>query len=346
MQSIPPARVASMAVPSIASARRRILVRVVSGVAAVVFLTQLLAWNHARKFMTFSNATVRTRPPESLGRLERLGVLVRGVDFPRPGNHRTPRDLGLEFETLQISVPPDVLLETWRLPAPKGGPTRGVILLFHGYGGSKDGLLGMGEAYHRMGLEVWLTDFRGVGGSSGNTTSLGYHEAEDVRAVFAAASSRAAGIPVFLHGASMGAAAVMRAVGELGIEPRGIVGECTFARFQDAVENRFAAMGLPRNPGGWLLTFWGGRVAGFNGFRHQPVGYLRRIRVPVLLIHGERDTRVRSEEAEELKRAAAGTVTLVRLADSGHEGGLATSPAEWTKAVEEFLSGTLASPSR
>jgi alpha-beta hydrolase superfamily lysophospholipase len=328
------------------SRRRRILSGVGWAILALTILSQVLAWNHARKFMTFSDAVDRTRPPEKLGRWERLVVLFRGVDFPRPTNRRTPMDVGLGFETLRIPAEPEVMLEAWRIPAPKESPARGVILLFHGYGGSKDGLLGMGMEFHRMGLEVWLTDFRGVGGSSGSTTSLGYHEAEDVRAVYGAAADRAPGLPVFLHGASMGAAAVMRAVAELGIRPVGIVGECTFARFQDAVENRFAVMGLPRNPGGWMLTFWGGRVAGFDAFQHQPVEYLRRIRIPVLLIHGDRDTRVRSEEAEELGRAAAGPVKLARLADSGHEGGLATSPTEWRRALEAFLDAHLPPPSR
>ena len=41
-------------------------------------------------------------------------------------------------------------------------------------------LLAPAQAFHRLGYDAILVDFRGVGGSSGNTTTLGVREAQDV----------------------------------------------------------------------------------------------------------------------------------------------------------------------
>lgn len=62
---------------------------------------------------------------------------------------------------------------------------------------------------------------------------------------------------------------------------------------------------------GLALEGWGGWQQGFNGFRHNPVDYARRVRVPTLLMQGDRDDRVSVAEAQ---------------------------PAAWKAAVAAFLS--------
>ena len=306
-------------------------------VAAVLFvLVQAVAWNHARHFMQYAASGDRTPTPETLGISGKLRILVGGVRFPRPANVRTPATLGLAFEEVSLRTRDGVSIRSWRLPAAPSTSPGAVVLLFHGYGGSRDGLLDAAALLNRHGHEAWATDFRGSGDSEGNRTSLGHHEAEDVRAVFEEARRRSPGRRVFLYGFSMGGAAALRATARLGVEPDGIVLEATFARFVDAIGNRFRAMGLPTEPGTTLLAFWAGRVAGFDGFAHRPVDDIGRVRVPILLIQGKRDARVRRDEAEALRTAAPGA-ELVLLEKAGHELGLASEPDAWREAVLGFL---------
>lgn len=287
--------------------------------------------------MEYASSDRRTPSPESLEGSGKLKVLLQGVSFPRPRNSRTPADLGLAFEEVEVRTRDGVSLRSWRLPADPPNASGTVVLLFHGYGGSRDGLLEAAALLRRHGHEAWATDFRGSGDSEGNRTSLGFHEAEDVRAVFEEARRRSPGRRIFLYGFSMGGAAALRAAAQLGVAPDGVLLEATFARFVDAIGNRFRAMGLPAEPGTTLLAFWGGRVAGFDGFAHRPVDDIARVRVPILVIQGAKDTRVRRDEAEALRNAAP-RADLVLLKKAGHEVGLAAEPDAWREAVLGFLS--------
>lgn len=93
--------------------------------------------------------------------------------------HRTPGQLGLPYERHGFRSLDGTFLEAWLLPQPK---PRAVVALFHGYGANKGDLLREGREFLWMGLEVLLVDFRGSGGSEGDETSIGFHEAQDVRA--------------------------------------------------------------------------------------------------------------------------------------------------------------------
>jgi alpha-beta hydrolase superfamily lysophospholipase len=59
-------------------------------------------------------------------------------------------------------------------------------------------------------------------------------------------------------------------------------------------------MGLPTFPAAQLLVFWGGVQQGFNGFRHNPAEYARSVKCPVLMMHGEHDSRVTVEQARNI----------------------------------------------
>ena len=88
-----------------------------------------------------------------------------------------------------------------------------------------------------------------------------------------------------LYGASMGAAAVLRAaVGT--VAPRAVVLEAPFDRLVTTVVHRFEAMGflaMLALPGAAVLVFWGSVDGGFNGFAHNPADYAARVAVPTLV---------------------------------------------------------------
>src|SRR5262249_17867612 len=152
--------------------------------------------------------------------------------------------------------------------------------------------------FHDLGFTALPIDFRGSGGSDGNTTTLGYQEARDVAAAVRYAQSRGLPAPLILYGQSMGAAAVFRSIPALGVEPDGVILESVFARMLGTVRNRFDLMGAPSFPAAELLVFWGGAQAGFSGFEHNPEEYATACTCPALVLHGAHDRRARLEEGE------------------------------------------------
>jgi hypothetical protein len=86
--------------PSARNARRlkRGLRLLVISVSLAMAALNVVAYRHAYALTHFTPGGTRTSRPESLSFSEKLRVLTVGPPVPKPVNHRSPRDLGLEYE--------------------------------------------------------------------------------------------------------------------------------------------------------------------------------------------------------------------------------------------------------
>lgn len=287
---------------------------------------------HARAMTTFVDAGERTPDPEELGVFGKLRALALGVEVPRPVNDVDPSSIGLDFATHLIDGREGARLELWHVPV---GNPEGLVILCHGYAGSKARLLETARALHDASWAVLLPDFEGSGGSSGHTTTLGYGEAGDVVATARWAREHLGIERPVLYGLSMGSAAILRAVAVEDLAVRGIVVETPFDRMLSTVRHRFDLMGVPSFPSAELLVFWGGVIHGFDALEHDPVDYAADVNAPTLVLAGALDQRVRVEEAEAVARAAS--AELVVFDEVGHAQMVAAAPARWRNAVLPFL---------
>lgn len=325
-----------------AAVRRRPFRTLVIVLVAVFVGLNVLAYRHARAMLTFDSAAARTASPQALSLVEKLKVVACGVSIPRPANGRTPEALGLPFTTFRIRAADGVGLEGWRIDAPS---PQGTVLLFHGYAASRASLLGEARAFYDLGYSIVLVDFRGSGGSDGNSTTLGYEERRDVAAAVDFAKTEGLPRPYVLYGQSMGGAAILRAVAVYDVRPDGIVLDSVFDRMLGTVRNRFALMKLPSFPTAELLVFWGGRQSGFNGFEHNPADYARRCECPTLVQIGALDRNVGQDESRALFESLPEPKQYEVFADAGHVSLLAADPAKWTANVERFFK-SLAKPEK
>lgn len=318
--------------------RKWVGVALLLGFAALNFA----AYRQARAFTRFAPPGHRTRPQFlSLG--EKVEVLVTGVEVPRPENRRTPRVLGLPYERHVFTGGRGVPLEAWLVPRVDA---RGTVVLFHGHAASKDSQLREAKAFHDLGLNAFLVDFYGSGGSGGNETSIGFYEALDVTKAFDYARDLPGSGPVVLYGASMGAAAVLKSVGDDKLQPAGLILECPFDSLIGTVRHRFTSRGIPSFPLADLLVFWGGVQGGFDGFQYRPAGSASHIERPTLLMNGDSDPWVRPDEARAIFDALKGPKTLRFFAGVGHDSCLRGRPEEWKCSVAEFLRQALERRSR
>lgn len=320
--------------PGPARLRRRLVQLAVLGTLALAAGGNALAWFHARAMTRFARGVPRPKKPEDMTAREKLAALVGGVPIPRPVHWTTPGAAGLPFETERFPTDDGLTLEAWRVPA--ASPASETVVFFHGYAASKSQHVPAAAWFHARGDEGVLVDFRGSGGSEGEVTSLGVHEAKDVARAVEHARARDSRPPV-LFGTSMGAVAILRAASELGVTPRAAVLEQPFGRLLATVEKRFGLMGIPSFPGARLLVFWGGVQLGFSGFAHEPVEYAKRVRFPVLLLAGEADPTVLPEETRELYESLAGPKRLVFFPGARHESLIKKDRAAWEAAVASFL---------
>ena len=314
--------------------RRRILITISSLLILSIISVNIIAYTQVRAMTHFVTTGQKTRPPESLNPFQKIKILLIGVRIPRPANTTTPADLNLPFQTFRFGGQAASDCEAWYIPADH---PKALCLAFHSYASSKDSMLTAAKAFHELDYDVLMTDFRGSGGSLGNDTTIGYREADDVSAAVNFAKYQWPHEPQILYGQSMGAAAILRAIADLNVQPQAIIIESTFDRMLSTVENRFHAMGLPAFPFARLLVFWGGEQLGYSAFDLNPADYAIRVHCPVLMMQGGRDPRVTDAQAHNLYDHLAGPKRFEEFEDTGHCMFLLTHPDRWTSDVTDFL---------
>jgi alpha-beta hydrolase superfamily lysophospholipase len=316
------------------SRRRIIFALILLPIVGVNVIAFVQAWTQTH-FIANSTATASA---EKLSVSQKLWVMVAGVRMPRPINRSTPADFQLPFSIRHVQSK-DANLEVWSIPAVPS--EKGLVLMYHAYGGDKESLLPMAVEFHHMEYAVDVVDFRGSGGSTGNRTTVGYKEAYDVAATVADARQNhlSPHEPLILFGQSMGAAAVLRAVGDLGVSADAIIIESPYDRLLSTANNRFRAMHLPAFPLAQLLIFWGGTEQGYWGFGMNPAESATRVRCPVLMFHGQLDTRVTPAQARAVFDNLAGPKQLEWYDQAGHCGFLSSDPVRWRSVVSALLAG-------
>jgi alpha-beta hydrolase superfamily lysophospholipase len=245
----------------------------------------------------------------------------------------------LAYTTRRIALPDGATLEGWHLPR---ADARGLVAVFHGFAASKESMLPQAAAFHRLGYAVFLVDFRGAGGSSGDSSTLGLRESEDVAATVAYIRQQWPDQPLVLYGASMGAAAILRAEAVAGLQPSALIIESPFDSLLTTTAHRTAAAGPGAGPAAALLLFWGGVQHGLNGFALNPADDAAAVRAPTLVLHGAHDPWVRVEEVERLVARLGGPKHLALFPQRGHMVLTRATQAEWTATVDGFLARALA----
>lgn len=172
---------------------------------------------------------------------------------------------------------------------------RRTVLLSHGYRGSGFGdFAGIARFLHENGCSLLFIDQRCCGESGGEYITFGAKEQYDVVLWARYLDERCRdGLPIYLFGESMGAAAVLMASGhELPHRVRGLIADCGFCsmkeELQDLAVNWFH---LPRIDLLLLrVDLFCRLLAGFRMKDADTEEALAANRRPVLFFHGGQDT--------------------------------------------------------
>lgn len=296
-------------------------------------LLNVVAAFHAYKFTHFyDNNRSYTKKPEEMSGLEKAKVILFGVNYVKRPLNSAP---DVPYENVAIETDDELQLKGWYVPVTN--PV-GTIIMFHGHGGTRSGVLTELKAFHQLGYNVFAIDFRAHGESAGNVCTIGFKETADVKAAYRFIRNKGENNLV-LWGASMGAATIMHTLAETNeLSPAKVILEMPFGSLTKAVEARLRMMNLPPRPLSTLLTFWGGTENGFWAFSHRPTEYAKEIKAPVLLQWGRNDSRVSENETTSIfENLSSSDKRLVVYENSGHESLAKKEPAKWITNVAAFL---------
>lgn len=245
---------------------------------------------------------------------------------------RTAPELGLPHEDIVVQHE-DHVLNGWLLQ-PEEDQGRPLLLLAHGWGANYGVLLELAEPLLQEGFPVLLFDVRGHGANEEVPYVTVRHFRDDVMAVSRWAADRLPDRPRVLVGHSLGGAASVLAAAQ-GAPVNGVV---TIAAPADVMEVTAEYLRDKGFPGGFMVValrpFWWRRVRG-TFRRLVPEREIRRLRVPVLVVHPEDDRRVGRDHADRLALNAGGLPRIIPGA--GHTDVLGRT--ETHRALVTFLEG-------
>jgi len=190
------------------------------------------------------------------------------VFFPDPDLIGTPADVHLDYKAVWFTTADGVRLHGWWVPQP-GCPT---ILWFHGNGGNiSHRLENLALLWHQVQVQIFIFDYREYGLSQGEITRAGTFL--DAVAAYQCVTTEfnIAATDLILFGRSLGSAlALDQAVKN---PARALILESAFTSSRDmmALYAPFLGSWQPQGPAYDNLTL------------------IPHLKVPVLIIHGERD---------------------------------------------------------
>lgn len=296
----------------------------------IFILLNVVVAFHAYKFTHFYNSgeVVIKKQNEKTG-WDKTKEIFFGINAEKQKNI-APDTI---FKTIYLITKDSIKLQAWYIPVENA---RGTVALFHGHAGKKSGVLSEAKGFRKLGYNTMLLDFRAHGSSEGNTTTIGFAEAEDVKLTYDYLKN-AGEKNIVLWGISMGAATITKAVNDYDLQPSKIILEMPFGSLMDAVEGRVKMMHLPPEPISTLLTFWGGTEHGFWAYGMKPTEYVKKIKCPVLLQWGRNDPRVTQAETQSIYSNITTPKKLVVYENSGHESLCKKENAKWQNEVTLFL---------
>lgn len=295
----------------------------------IFVLMNVVAIFHSYKFTHFDySKTTKTKDPKKLTVGQKISTLIFGISNPRPENKTIPKD---DYQTIKLKSNKEI--ECWNINTENA---KGTVILFHGFSGQKASLLDKAEIFRNLGYNTLLVDFMGSGGSEGNQTTIGFLEAEQVKTCFEYLTKKGEN-NIYLFGTSMGSVAVMKAIYDYNIQPKGIMIECPFGSMYKTVCARFKTMNAPTFPMAGFLVFWGGAQNGFWALGHNPTKYAEKIKCPTLLMYGQQDEKVSQAEIDEIFANLKGIKELKIYKNAGHENYLTKYKVEWTLDINQFI---------
>ena len=259
---------------------------------------------------------------------------------PRKKIRRTPAERGLLFESVRFLSSSGLNLSGWFVPPPVGAETRAVIVLCHGYPMNREEMLPYAEILHHVGYAVLLFDFRAMGESEGDLSSIGHYEVEDLIGALDYLESRpdTATIPIGALGLSLGAAVALMAAAQ-DTRIRAVVAEAAYPTLHKALDARFRVVMGPLGPQvARQVLRWAKRWVAVEASEVSPLAALETLGTrPVLLIQGKRDLLVNWRDTVKMYEAAQEPRELWLLERSGHSRCLRDEPEKYAQRMISFF---------
>ena len=278
---------------------------------------------------------------ESPRLMEKMEPVIKGRRTPDPLREyilaESDRLEKSDFERVTVTAEDGTVLAGRYYPAED--PKR-MIVAMHGWRGTwASGFGALFGFFHDNGCSVLYADQRGQGESGGDYMGFGTLENTDCRTWVKWLNERnGTSLPVYLCGVSMGATSVLMCEAlEMPANVHGIVADCGFTSaneiWKHVVENNLHISYKKREKRANELCR---RRIGFDADAYSTIDALSNGKIPVLFIHGDKDTFVPVEMTFENYRACKAPKRLLIVRGASHARSSWIDPDRYEKELLDF----------
>jgi len=239
----------------------------------------------------------------------------RFVFYPSRAIIATPADEGLAYDEVSFTTSDGVRLNGWFVPGKPGSAT---LLWFHGNAGNISHRVGNIKLLHNLlGIHVFIFDYRGYGRSGGRVSEKGTYR--DAEAAYQYLRSRTDLDPskIVFFGRSLGAAVAV----ETALKARcaGLILESPFTSIREMANHVFPLVGF------------------LFRTRYDSLSKIKKIHVPLLILHGDRDEIVPFSMGQRLFEAANEPKEFYTIKGAGHNDTYIVGGIPYFKALGRFI---------
>ena len=212
------------------------------------------------------------------------------------------------------------------------------IILSHGYTDNRIGSLKYVPMYLELGFNCIIYDLRGHGENEPHITTYGVLEGVDLDLLIRDTSVRYPDLTVLgLHGESLGAATTITAL-KYKPEVDFVVADCGFSDIENVLKHGYRNAHMPELL--FELTDIGARLRYHYSLKAmRPIESLAGNKIPILFIHGAKDSLILPKNSEEMAEKTQGYRELFFLPGAGHAESILTDRAQYQEYVAKFLKG-------
>lgn len=243
------------------------------------------------------------------------------------------------FEKVAMTAFDGITLYGYYLPAKKS--TNKTVVFAHGYLGHAMDMGLFGEYYYeQLGYNIFMPDLRGHGQSEGDYIGFGWHDRLDIIDwLQLLIEKNGADTELVMHGLSMGAATVIMASGEkLPEQVKAIIADSPYTSVYDLFAYQMKRMyHLPDKPILPTTSVVTKYKADYSLREASALQQVEQATVPILYIHGERDTFVPTYMTEQLYERTKSESELVLFRDANHGEAIVLHRGDYLREITTFL---------
>lgn len=215
-----------------------------------------------------------------------------------------------------------------------------VVICFHGY--TSKGLadfIGLTDYYYRHGYAMLHPDARAHGDSEGEYIGFGCLDRKDaLRWINWVIQKCGTDVEIILHGISMGGATVLMASGlQLPPQVKRIISDCGFTSPKEVFTHVLKTMyHLPAFPIIPMADVVNKKLAGYGMDECNAKREVAKAKLPILFIHGSKDTFVSVSMCHELYACCASPKKKLIVEGAAHGESYFKDMEAYEKALDEF----------